>query len=147
VVYSLTLYFLCTGQIGLSRPYAVAPVPTPYPPNLAHDPHLKAAVLRESCIVSLKRGRSTVHYTPDRSTDAQWRQQVRLYHARQKKGHLRAAECRLHQVGGRDALQLDPEYAPVFTPDDWGGARMNVYGIELQAAMADWFCRAIARGR
>jgi len=69
------------------------------------------------------------------------------HHARQKKEHLRVAECRLHQVGGREALQLDPAHAPVFTPIDWGGARMNVYGIELAAAMADWFCHANARGQ
>ena len=131
----------------LPRPYVVAPAPTSYPPNLAYDPHMPAAVLRESCIVSLKRAKSTVHCTPDRSTDAQWRQQVRFYHIRQKKDQLRAAECRLHQVGGRDVLQLNPAHAPVFTPADWGGAQMNVYGIKLQATKADWFCHSIACGR
>jgi len=108
---------------------------------------MPAAVFRESCIVSLKRGKSTLHYTPDRSTDAQWRQQVRFYHIRQEEVHLRAAECRLRQVGGRDVQQLDPARAPVFVPADWGGAQMNVYGIELQAAEADWFCHSIACGR
>jgi len=108
---------------------------------------MPAAVLRESCIVSLKRAKSTVHYTPDPSTDAQWRQQVRFYHLRQKKEQLRAAECRLHQVGGRDVLQLNPSHAPVFTPADWGEAQMNVHGIELQATKADWFCHSIACGR
>lgn len=131
----------------LPRPYVVAPAPTLYPPNLAHDPHMPAAVLRESCIVTLKRDRSTIHYTPDRSTDAQWRLQLRVYHARQKEKHLSAAECRLHQVDGRDALQLDPTHAPVFTPADCGGAQMNIYGVELQSTVADWFCRAIAYGR
>jgi len=129
------------------RRYIVAPALTPYPPNLAHDLHTRVAVLRESCIVSLKRGKSTVHYTPDCSTDAQWWEQVKFYHMRQKERQLRAAECRLQQVGGRDVLQLNPAHAPVFTPADWGGAQMNIYGIELQATQANQFCQLIAWGR
>jgi hypothetical protein len=127
------------------RRYVVAPDLTPYPPNLAHDPQMPAAVHRESCIVSL--GLKT-HYTPDRSTNAQWRLQVKFYHDdRQKQRRLHAAECRLHQVDGRDVLQLKPEHAPVLTPADWGGARMNVNGIELQETQADQLCQRIARGR
>lgn len=127
-----------------SKHYVVAPVLTPYPPNLAHDPQMPAAVLRESCIVSLKSDHSAVHSTPDCSTDAEWRQQVKFYHWRQKQRQLHVAECRLHQVGGRDVLQLNPEHAPVFTPDDWGSKQMNVHGIELQAMQADQFYRRIA---
>lgn len=129
-----------------SRRYVVAPAPTTYPPNLAHDPQMPAAVLRESCIVSLKRDKSTVHYTPDRSTERQWRQQVKSYHWRQKKQQLCVAECRLQQVSGCDALQLNPVHAPVFTPADWGGRRMNINGIILQATEADLLCQQIARG-
>jgi hypothetical protein len=91
-----------------SRRYVVAPAPTPYPPNLAHDPQTPAAVLRERCIVSLQHDHSTAHSTPDRSTDVQWSQQVKFYHLRQKKQRLRVAECRLQQVGGRDVLHLNP---------------------------------------
>ena len=130
-----------------ARRYVAAPVLTPYPPNLAHDPQMPAAVRRESCIVSRKRGRSVVHYTPDRSTDGQWRQQLTSYLWRQKQRQLRIAECRLRRVDGREVLQLDPAHAPVFTPADWGGAQLNVNGIELQAAQAEEFCRRIAYGR
>jgi hypothetical protein len=130
-----------------SRRYVVAPVLTPYPPNLAHNPQMPAAVFRESCIVSLKRDHSTVHYNPDRSTDAQWRQQVKFYHWRQKKKQLHIAECRLHQMGSRDALRLNPAHVPVFTPADWGGKQVNVNGIELQATQADKFCHRIACGQ
>jgi hypothetical protein len=130
-----------------SRRYIVAPDPTLYPPNLAHDLSTRVAVLRENCIVSLKRGNSAVHYTPDCSTDAQWWEQVKSYYVRQKKNKLPAAECCLVQVGGLEAIQLDPAHAPIFTPADWGGKQMNLPGIELQAAKADQLCQRIARGR
>jgi hypothetical protein len=127
------------------RRYVVAPILTPYPPNLAHDPQMPAAVFRESCIISLKYGSSAVHYTPDCSIDAQWRQQVKFYHYRQKKEQLHAAECRLLQVSGHDVLQLNPSCAPVFTPADWGGKQMNVNGIELQVTQAEKLYYRIAR--
>ena len=130
-----------------SRRYVVAPALTPYPPNLAHDLHTRVAVLRESCIVSLEHDDRTVHYTPDCSTDAQWWKQVKFYHMRQKQRQLRVAECRLQQVSGRDALQLNPAHAPVLTPADWGSEQMNINGIELQATQADLLCQRIARGR
>lgn len=130
-----------------SRHYVVAPVPTPYPPNLAHEPDTRAAVQRESCIVSLRRDHSSIHYTPDCSTDDQWRQQVRFYHMRQKEKHLRVAVCGVQHVNAGEALQLCPERAPVFTPKDWGGAQLNINGIELQAACADQLCQRIANGR
>ncbi len=133
-----------------SRRYVVAPVPTLYPPNLAHDLHdlrTRVAVPRESCIVSLKRGEKTVHYTPDRSTDAQWWEQVKFYYKRQKDRQLCAAECRLHQVADCDVLQLEHEHASVFTPTDWGGNPMNIYGIDLPATKAEWFYQQIACGR
>ena len=129
------------------RHYVMAPALTPYPPNLAHDPHMPSVVQRESCVVSLKQRNSIVYYTPDRSTDAQWNQLVKTYYLRQKQRQLLAAECRLHQVGGRDVLQLNPEHAPVFTPNDWGGTQMNVNGIELQVTQADHLCHRIAYGR
>jgi hypothetical protein len=126
-----------------SRRYVVAPAPTPYPPNLAHEPHTGAAVLRESCIVSLQ----DAHYTPDCSTDVQWSQQVRFCYYRQKKRRLRVAGCRLQRVDGRDVLQLNPAHAPVLTPADWGSAQMNINGIRLQATQADQLCQRIACGR
>jgi hypothetical protein len=128
------------------RRYVVAPDPTPYPPNLAHDSHMPA-VLRESCIVSLKREHHTFHYTPDRSTDDQWRQQVKFYRWRQMEKHLRVAECCLQHLDGREALQLCPERAPVITPTCWGGTQMNVNGITLQATCAAQLSRRIANGR
>ena len=110
---------------------------------------------RESCIVSLKillkrsekTIQKTVHYTPDCSTDAQWWEQVKSYHVRQKKNKLPAAECCLVQVDDLEAVQLDPTHAPVFTPINWGEEPMNLPGIDLDAAKADWFCQQIARGR
>ena len=127
------------------RRYVVAPDSTPYPPNLAYDPQMPAAVLRESCIVSLDR---KTHYTPDRSTDAKWRRQVRLYYERQQKRHLRAAECRLHQVDGRDVLQLKPEHAPELTPADWGGKKLIRGSLILQEEKwADHLYQKIANGR
>lgn len=130
-----------------SRRYVVVPALTPYPPNLMHDLHTRVAVLRESCIVSLEHDDRTVHYTPDCSTDAQWWEQVKFYHLRQKQRRLRVAECRLQRVGGCDVLQLNPAHAPVFTSADWGGEQMNINGIELQAALADQLCQRIVRGR
>ena len=130
-----------------SKRYVVAPDPTPYPPNLAHDFHMPAAVLRESCIVSLKRGKKTIHCTPDHSNDCEWGEQITSYYVRQKKYQLPAAECCLVRVGCLEAIQLDPAHTPVFTPADWGGEPMNIPGIDLQATKADWFCRQIACGR
>ena len=129
------------------RRYVVAPALTFYPPNLIHDLHTRVAVLRESCIVSLEHDDRTVHYTPDCSTEAQWWEQVKFYHLRQKQRRLPVAECRLQRVGGCDVLQLNPAHAAVFTPADWGGKQMNINGIELQAAQADPLCQRIARGR
>jgi hypothetical protein len=130
-----------------SRRYVVAPTPTPYPPNLAHESDTRAAVWRKSCIVSLRRDHSSVHYTPDCSTDDQWRQQVRFYHWREKEKHLRVAECSLQHVDGREALQLYPEHAPIITPSCWGGNQLNINGIELQAECATQLSRRIANGR
>jgi hypothetical protein len=137
------------------RRYVVAPVLTPYPPNLAHDPHMPAAVLRKSCIVSLDSdaycapdcSTGAHHYTSDDSNDVQWRQQVTFYHSRQENRQLYVAECRLQRAGSREVLQLDPAHAPVFTPADWDGAQMNVNGIELSATKADEFYQRIACGR
>lgn len=126
-----------------SRRYVVAPTPTPYPPNLAHESDTRAAVQRQSCIVSLDH----THYTPYHSKDDQWRKQVRIYHWRESKCHLRVAECRVQHVDGREALQLYPEHAPVLTPFDWGGTQMNIGGITLQAKYADRLCQQIASGR
>jgi len=130
-----------------SRRYIVAPDPTLYPPNLAHDLRTRVAVQRESCIVSVDDDDHTVHYTPDCSTDAQWWKQVKTYYVRQRKNKLPAAECCLVQVGGREAIQLDPAHAPIFTPADWGSKQMNLPGIELQAVQADQLCQRIVWGR
>ncbi len=139
----------------MPRRYVVAPVLTPYPPNLAHDPGAPAAVLRESCIVSLDSDADCMldcstgvhHYTPDASTDDQWEKQFTFYHEREQDRRLLVAECRLVQVSEREALQLNPAHAPVFTPADWGGTRMNVNGIKLSAAKADELFQRIAYGR
>jgi hypothetical protein len=125
-----------------SRSYVVAPTPTPYPPNLAYESNTRAAVQRESCIVSLD-----AHCTPDCSTDGQWRKQIKIYHWRESTRHLRVAECCVQYIDGREALQLDPERAPVFTPANWGGTQMNVNGISLQSTCAAQLCQQIANGR
>ncbi len=124
------------------RRYVVAPTPTPYPPNLAHESNTQAVVQRESCIVSLD-----AHFTPDCSTDDQWRKQIKIYHWRERKHHLRVAKCHVRHVDGHEALQLCPERAPVFTPADWGGTQMNINGIALQATYAYQLCQRIANGR
>ncbi|HET6385203.1 MAG TPA: hypothetical protein VFJ58_17565 [Armatimonadota bacterium] len=107
------------------RRYVVSPSPTPYPPNLAHERRPIAACARESCIVHDLKGRP---YTPLESDGALWRQAYLAYHLRQRENAMRAAECRIELVDGREVLRLEPGSAPVFTPGDWGGLRLNVKG-------------------
>lgn len=125
------------------RQYVVAPDPTPYPPNLAHASRPAGAVARESCIVHT----STRAYTPLESTPAMWRGQIHAYHRRQVEWRLRVAGCAVEYVGGREALQLDPASAPVFTPADWSGLQMTVSGRWIPEEIASPLRERIAEGR
>jgi hypothetical protein len=127
------------------RRYVVDPASTPYPPNLAYDPEMPAAVGPKSCIVWLDK----VPYTPDDFDEDKWRAHSKEYYQRQVDKRLCAAECCLLQVAnGRKALQLDPMHAPVFIAADWGKPRMYQAGYILEdAEKVDWFCQQIANGR
>jgi hypothetical protein len=116
------------------RRYVVAPEPTPYPPNLAHERQPTAAVVRQSCIVH-DMGKTA--HPPLESDEALWRHAYRAYHLRQRDRSLRAAECRVELVGGWEALRLAPTSAPVFTPLDWGGATMTMGGRWITKSRAD----------
>ncbi|HUZ02525.1 MAG TPA: hypothetical protein VMU89_19430 [Thermomicrobiaceae bacterium] len=109
-----------------SRRYVVEPMDTPYPPNLAFDHEPVAAAVAASCIVHDARNRA---YTPSTARDGMWKGEYREYRSRQEKHQLRAAECRLEVEDGREALQLDPCWAPVLTSQDWDGQQMNQNGI------------------
>jgi hypothetical protein len=127
------------------RRYVVDPASTLYPPNLAHDPAMPAAVGQKSCIVWLDQD---TPLTPDHFDEDMWRKHVKNYHKRQVKEQLCAAECRLLQVGDRYALQRDPLRAPVFTAADWGEKQMYQAGKILKdAKKLAWFCHQIACGR
>jgi len=124
------------------RRYVVDPDCTPYPPNLAHDPRGPAAVARSSCIVHV----GTRPYTPDHSDDRMWRGQYLSYHRdRQRDRKLRVAECVVERVGGREALRLVADEAPILTPADWGGRRMQVMGLpSIDKGTAAQLCARIA---
>lgn len=98
------------------RRYMVAPTPTPYPPNLAHELYPKGAVARTSCIVHDAKKQA---HTPLESTEEMYRWQIRAYHQRQVDKGLRAALCEVEMEDGKEALRLDPASAPVFTRADW----------------------------
>jgi hypothetical protein len=125
------------------RRYVVAPSPTPYPPNLAHDRSPVAAASRASCIVH--DGRKAL--TPPQASATQWLQEYHSYYLRRKDRELRAAECRVETWEGREALKLTPETAPVFVWDDWGGTRPNVNGVPIDDAVADALSTRIAGHR
>jgi hypothetical protein len=123
------------------RQYVTMPVTTPYPPNLAFAGEPIAAAARGCAIVYDERKRA---HLPGNATDTMWRWQYQAYHARERRHHLRAAECRIERVGGRECLQLDPGAAPVITSEWWGGQRMNVMGHRISAESANRICSAIA---
>lgn len=130
------------------RQYLVAPDLMPYPPNLAHDPQMPAAVCPESCIIWPNRH---TPLTPDHFDEAMWSKHVTDYHQRQADKQLRAATCRFVQVDGREVLQLDHEHAPVLTPADWGEKKRIPRG-NFKPQEDDWKCadhlyQKIANGR
>lgn len=126
------------------RRYVVAPEITPYPPNIAaYRSKTEAAVARESCIVHHK-GRA---YTPSASTPSQWRGLYQAYYSRQENKKLRVACCQVDYISGKEALQLTPDLAPIFTIENWDNRRFNVHGIFIDEAWASPLRTAIAKGR
>jgi hypothetical protein len=126
-----------------SRRFVVAPTPTPYPPNLAHERHPAAAVARESCIVHDVNKKA---HTPLHSDDTNWRTAYLAYHLRQRGHALRTAECKVELVGELEALQLSPDSAPVFTPADWGDLTMTIGGRWIEETQAASLRARIAHG-
>jgi hypothetical protein len=129
------------------RQYVSAPIKTPYPPGLAHDPAPVAAASRECCIVHAKvegGGRDDVGLTPLESTQEQWRKQYSDYHQRQIDKRLRAAFCEFETVASREALASSLEEAPVFSSADWGNRRMNVMGLLVDDAVGERLAARIA---
>lgn len=126
------------------RRYVVAPASTPYPPNLAHARLPSGAMARENCIVHTAKNDA---HTPLTSTPEMWRKQLLAYHQRQVDWALRVAGCAVEYIDGREALQLDPAWAPVFTPDDWDDLQMTVSGRWISEEIAAPLRERIARGR
>jgi len=125
------------------RRYVVSPYPTPYPPNLAHDRNPVAAAAAESVIVY---DGDRMAHTPADCPPALYRGQYLAYHFRQRDHALRAAECRVDLVDGLEALQLSPNRAPVFVPEDWGGEQINQSGNWIPATAGNKLVRRIAQG-
>jgi len=125
----------------VSRRYAVAPLLTPYPPNLAHNEEPVAAIPRESTI-SYDQNRRP-HIPPDTTYEI-WRAQYAGYYNRQKDSRLRAAECQIESVGSNKAFQLNPELAPIFTSADWGNKSLNVQGLLIEESIASQLVTRIA---
>jgi hypothetical protein len=127
-----------------SRRYVVSPTPTPYPPNLAHEPYPKGAVARESCIVHDARKRA---YTPLDSDEKVYRWQIHAYHRRQDEKQLRAAVCEVESEDGHEALHLHLASAPVFTRADWRYQNMGRGMFFVSEEIAAPLRRSIAVGR
>jgi hypothetical protein len=125
------------------RRYVAKPTLTPYPPNLAFEPHPVAAADRECSVIHDENDK---WHLADDSTDRMWTRQYLGYRTRQIRSQLRAAECAIEKEDGLDCLQLRPDSAPVITPDWWGGAQMNVTGKRIPEATAAPIRRAIALG-
>jgi hypothetical protein len=130
-----------------SRQYVALPTPTPYPPNLAFSREPEAAAARVCCITFDEDATPPRPHLPDDADDRMWRRHYLAYFVRQRDKRLRAAGCEFEAVDGRPCLQLLPGRAPVVTPDWWGGAKMNVPGVDLSEAQAQRFRSAIATGR
>ena len=124
------------------RKYVADPAATPYPPNLAFDPHPVAAAAGACSIIFDENDK---WHLPNEATDRMWTRQYLAYRARQVRSGLRAAECTIETEEGLDCLQLDMTCAPVITPDWWGGAQMNVTGKRIPEAFAAPIRMAIAR--
>jgi hypothetical protein len=56
------------------------------------------------------------------------------------------AECKVLCLDGKPALALTPHAAPLFTPNDWGGKRMNQRGRRISDSVAMKLARRIAAG-
>jgi hypothetical protein len=125
------------------RRYVVSPNPTPYPPNLAHAREPISATARESCINYDDPLQPRI---PTEATDNVWHGQYLAYHVRQREHALRVAECRIYVVDGLEALQLSPDRAPVFVPEDWGGQQIGQNGNWIPATVADELDGRSARG-
>ena len=125
------------------RRYVVSPIPSPYPPNLAHDRGPVAATAPESVIVY---DYNRVAHIPTDCSPALYRSQYWAYHARQRDHALRVAECRVDLVEGLEALQPSPDRAPVFVPEDWGGEQINRSGNWIEETVGDELAHQIARG-
>jgi hypothetical protein len=125
------------------RRYVSVPEHTPYPPNLAFADHPEAAAASVCSIVHDVDNRNRAHM-PDDATDRMWQRQYLAYRTRQIRSQLRAAECRIETVHGRQCLQLRPARAPIVTPAWWGGAQMNVMGQRIPEETAQRIRAAIA---
>jgi hypothetical protein len=115
------------------RQYVAVPPVTPYPPNLAFANHPEAAAARVCSIIHDENDR---WHLPDDATDRMWRRQYLGYRTRQIRRRLRAAECEVERVDGRECLQLLPGRAPLVTPEWWGGVQMNVMGHPISEEFA-----------
>ncbi len=113
------------AQDFASRQYAVAPLVTPYPPNLAHNEQPVAAISRESTI---SYDQYKKPHLPTDTTPELWREQYVGYYYRQRDSRLRAAECQIESVGSYRAFQINAKYAPVFTSANWDNKILNVQG-------------------
>ena len=126
-----------------TRRYVSMPVRTPYPPNLAFADHPEAAAASACSMVHDVDDRDRAH-VPDDATDRMWRRQNLAYRARQIQSQLRAAECQIETVRGRQCLQFRPTDAPIVTAAWWSGAQMNVMGQRIPEEIAQRFRTAIA---
>lgn len=113
-----------------TRRYVSLPERTPHPPNLAFADHPEAPAARACSIVHDVDDRDRAHVLDDAS-DRMWRRQYLAYRTRQIQSQLRAAECQIETVRGRQCLQFRPADAPIVTPAWWGGAQMNVMGQRI----------------
>jgi hypothetical protein len=90
------------------RRYVASPPVTPYPPNLAFEPHPVAVAARE-CSITFDD--DDKWHLPDDATDRMWARHYLAYRTRQVRSRLRAAECVVEKEDGLDCLQLDPRSA------------------------------------
>jgi hypothetical protein len=126
------------------RRYVVAPELTSYPPNLVHAEEPVAAVCRESCIV-FRTGTSGISaitpgqrrpLTPLESVEQDRINTYAGYHDRMRRRNLRAALCQVEAVDGREALCLDPAYAPVISSAEFEAESGNGRIISAERAAA-----------
>ena len=63
---------------------------------------------------------------------------------RDRQRGLPVAECVIEHVNGRAARSLNPVKAPLLSPLDWGGRKMNQRGLRISDREADDIDRRIA---